>query len=186
MHDERDTGVAQGVEAGPDGEPGGRVESLVALCVHTEVGDHVERPPPAGQLDHIGLVVDGLEGRLAGFALDQPGDALIDHRAPEPVRDGVDELLAVQDPGDVVVIEDPLDAGQAERGSGDDHRLGPAAARPRHGGAAGLRRPLGAVGGGRVGVDLPVVIGARGVGASGGWGLAVAAARPRTARTAPG
>ena len=51
------------------------------------------------------------------------------------LRDGVDELLAVEDAGDVLVVEDPLDPGQPERGAGDHHRLGGAA------GAAPGRRP---------------------------------------------
>ena len=33
----------------------------------------------------------------------------------------------VEDAGDVLVVEDLLDAGQAERRAGDDHRLGGAA-----------------------------------------------------------
>ncbi len=39
------------------------------------------------------------------------------------VGDHVDQLLTVQDARDVDVIEDPLAAGQAERGAGDDDRL---------------------------------------------------------------
>ena len=41
--------------------------------------------------------------------------------------DDVDALLAVQQARDVGVVEQPLGAGQPERGAGDDHRL----ARPR-------------------------------------------------------
>ena len=63
---------------------------------------------PAGQLHDLGLVVDGLERRVAGLALDQPGDVQVDHLLTEAVRDGVDELLAVEDPLQVLVVEDVL------------------------------------------------------------------------------
>ena len=46
-------------------------------------------------------------------ALDQAGDVLVEHLAAQPVRDRVDELLAVEDAGDVLVVEDPLDARAA-------------------------------------------------------------------------
>ena len=48
----------------------------------------------------------------------------VDHLLAEPVRDRVDELLAVQDALHVLVVEDVLDAGQPEGRTGDDDRLG--------------------------------------------------------------
>ncbi len=54
---------------------------------------------------------------------------------PEPMRDGVDELLSVQDPLEILVVKDLIDPRESERGSGDDHgfphrwRVGRCAAR---------------------------------------------------------
>ena len=121
---QRDAGVAQRVEAGADRQPGRRVQRRVAVGVDAELADHIERCAAAGQLDDLGFVVDRLERGVAGRALDQAGDVLVEHLAAQPVRDRVDELLAVEDAGDVLVVEDPLGPGQAERRAGDHHRLG--------------------------------------------------------------
>lgn len=124
MQHQRDAGVAQRVDAGADGQPGALVERGVPVRVDPELPGQVEGPVPAGQLDDVALAVDRLEDRGAGVALHQPGDVLIGHLTPHLARDHVDELLAGQDARDVLIVEDPLGAGQAERGAGDDHRLG--------------------------------------------------------------
>ena len=121
---QRDAGVAQRVDTGPDGEPGRRVQRRVAGGVDAELADHIQRCAAAGQLDDLGFVVDRLERGVAGRALDQAGDVPVEHLAAQPVRDRVDELLTVEDAGDVLVIEDPLDPGQAECRAGHHHRLG--------------------------------------------------------------
>ena len=123
MHDQRDAGVAQGIEPRSYGKPGGRVQRGVAGGVDPELGDHIQRRAAAGQFDDLRLVSDRLERGASGRALDQAGDVPVDHRAAQPVRDGVDELLALEDASDVPVVEDPLDAGQAERRAGHHHRF---------------------------------------------------------------
>ena len=100
------------------------VERRVAVGVDAELLDEVERSVPAGQLDDVGLALDRLEDGSPLVALDQPGDVLVDHLAPDLARDGVDELLAGQDARDVLVVEHPLGAGQAKGGAGDDDRFG--------------------------------------------------------------
>ena len=129
-HHQRDARVAQGVDAGADRQAGGAVQGRVARGLDAEFLDHVQRRTAAGQLDDAGLVVDRLEDGILPGLLDQAGDPLVDHRRAEPLRDQVDELLAAQDPADVLVVEHPLDAGQPEGGAGDGDR----------GGAHGTRR----------------------------------------------
>ena len=124
VHDQRDPGVTQGVEARTDCQLGGRVQRGVAGGVDRELGHHVQRCAAPGQFDDVRLVVDRLERGVAGRALDQAGDVPVEHRPAQPVRNGVDELLTVEDPGDVLVVEDPLDAGQPERCAGYHHRFG--------------------------------------------------------------
>ena len=81
-HHERDARVAQGLEARPDREPGHDVEGGDPLGGDAELLLQVEGPRPAGQLDDVGDVVDGLEARLAHLALDQAHDVLVRHAAP--------------------------------------------------------------------------------------------------------
>jgi hypothetical protein len=78
---------------------------------------------PSRQLDDVGLVVDGLERGVTGLSLDQAGDVQVDHLLTELVRNAVDELLAVEDPLQVLVVEDVGHAGQPQRRTGDDDRL---------------------------------------------------------------
>ena len=143
--DERDSGVAQRVDAGADGELGLAPEGGDPVGVDAELLAEVEFTRPPRQLDHVGGAVDRLEA-CAGLALHQPGDVLVQHLVADPRRDHVDPLLAVQDAGDVGVIEDVRRAGQAERGSRDDDWLG--GSRPvidaagRCGWRASSRRPV--------------------------------------------
>ena len=154
VHDQRDPGVAQCVEAGTDREPGGGVERGVAGSVDAELADRVERRAAAGEFDDVRLAVYRLEGRLTGGTLDQAGDVPVDHFSAQPVRDRVDELLAVEDAGDVLVVKDPLDSGKAERRAGDHHGFG-----------SGGRRRLGGAGAGPgCGVHSDVRPGRRGGG----------------------
>ena len=147
MQDERDAGVAQGVDAGADGELGLPSEGGDPVGVDAELVAEVELAGPAGQLDHVGRAVDRLEA-AAGVALDEPGDVLVEHLVADPRRDHVDALLAVQDAGDVGVVEDVRRAGQAEGRARDDDRLGrPAAASSTRSGRAAAderraRRPV--------------------------------------------
>ena len=123
-HHQRDPGVAQRIEAGADRQTGRVVERLVAGGVDRELLDDVERRVAAGELDDLGGIVDGLEARTAGLALDQPGDVHVGHARPRRVGQRVDELLSGENSGDVGVVEGLLDPREAERGAGDDHRLG--------------------------------------------------------------
>ena len=120
---QRDARLAQGVDAGGDGELGGDVEGVDELRRHTILFDKVEWPRPAGELDDLGWVGDRFETAAAVFALDQPGDALLNHLVAEALRDEIDELLAAQDAHGVVGVHDWLvRARQAKAGAADDHR----------------------------------------------------------------
>ena len=123
-HHQRDAGIAEGVESGTDRQPGRVVERLVAGGVDRELLDDVERSVTSGELDHLGGVVDRLEARSARLALDQPGDVHVGHACPRCIGERVDELLSVEDSGDVSVVEGVLDPREAECGPGDDHRFG--------------------------------------------------------------
>ena len=121
--DERDAGVAQGVDPGADGELGLSSERRDPVGVDAELVAEVELAGPAGQLDDVGRAIDRLEAP-ATFALDQPGDVLVEHLLANSRRDHVDPLLTVQDAGDVGVVEDVCRAGQAEGRTRDHDRLG--------------------------------------------------------------
>ncbi len=121
VHDQRDSRVAQSVEAGADREPRDGIQRGHALERHAELVGEVETPGPAGELDHVARAGDGLEARLAVRFLGEARDVLVEDRAPEARRDQIDEALAVENSSDVGVVEDPLDAWQAEGRAGDHH-----------------------------------------------------------------
>ena len=121
--DERDAGVAQRVDAGGDRELRLAPEGGEPVGVDAELLGHVERTGAAGQLDHVGGVVDRLERAAAVLGLDEARDVALGDLAARPRRDHVDELLAVQQPCEVAVVEDLLGAGRADGGAGDHHRL---------------------------------------------------------------
>ncbi len=123
--DERDAGVAQGVDARGDGELGRAPERGDAPGVHTELGLQIERPRARGELDDVRDVVDLDEVRLAVVALHQPRDVPVGDGVADRLRDDVDALCAVEDRGEVVLVEEPVGAGQAEAGAGDDDGLVP-------------------------------------------------------------
>ena len=146
VHDERDARVAQRVEAGADGHPGRRVEGGVPARVDAVLGDDIDRGVGARELDDVGLVVDDLETARAGRrVLDQPGDPHPGHLGADAARQRGDELLATENPGDVLVVEHRVDAGQAQTRTGDDDRLlGGSARRDRLGrGRCGVCRVTG-------------------------------------------
>ena len=136
-------GVAKRVDAGGDRQLRVAPERGQPLVVDAELLDRVERAGPPGELDHGLEAVDRLERGAAVVALDQPRDVLVEHLAAQAARDDVDSLLAVQEPADVRVVEQPLGAGKPERRAGDHHGLGigasPATAAGAGSGAAGAR-----------------------------------------------
>ena len=87
-HHERKARVAQGVEAGPDGEPGDDVEGGNPLGGDAELLLQVEGARLAGELDHLGHAVDRLEVRLALLALDEAHDVLVRHPLLDAGREG--------------------------------------------------------------------------------------------------
>ena len=93
-----------------------------AVGVDTELGGEVELAAAGGELEHVARAVDRLERRTL-VALDQPGDAVIEHLVADARRDHVDELLAVEQEAEVAVVEDVGGAGGAERRTGDDDRF---------------------------------------------------------------
>ena len=72
---------------------------------------------PGCQLDDVFQVVNGFESRSTIIALHQPRDVLVEHGAPEACGNGVNELIAAQDAGNVVVIENVFRSGQAQGSS---------------------------------------------------------------------
>ena len=122
-HDQRNAGIAQGVDSGSNGQAGNAIERGQAIGGDAKLVFHIEWPAATGKLDDVGDIADQLEGRLAVLALHQAGDVLVEHGAAEAVGYGGDELIAVQQTRDVAVVEDVLGSGQAEGCAGDDHRL---------------------------------------------------------------
>ena len=66
-HDQRDAGIAQGVDAGGDGQAGDAVERGQALGGNAEFALQIESAAAAGQLDHIRHIGDGLEDAARRF-----------------------------------------------------------------------------------------------------------------------
>ena len=110
---ERDPGVAKRVDAHGDRQLRVAPERGQPLVVDAELLDRVERAGTPGELDHGLEAVDRLELGAAVVALDQPRDVLVEHLAAQAARDHVDSLLAVQEPADVRVVEQPLGAREA-------------------------------------------------------------------------
>ena len=121
-HGQRDAGVTQGVEAGPDRELRGASVGGHPVGVDTELGAEVERPATGGQLEHVVRAVDPLERRTV-VALHEPGDPVFEHLVADVHRDRVDELLAAEQEAEVGVVEDAGGARGAESCARDDHRL---------------------------------------------------------------
>ena len=91
------------------------VERRQAVLGESEVLHEIEVALAAGELDDLVGGLDGLEAAAAALALDQPGDVFVDDGVAQRHRDGVDERVAVEDAPDVVVVEDLVGAGEAER-----------------------------------------------------------------------
>ena len=111
-HDQRDAGVAQGVDSGADSQAGDAVEGGQVLGGNAEFTFQIEGASAARQLDHVRHVCDGLKGGLSLFALDQAADVFVEHVVAELRRDGSDELIAAQDAFDVAIVEDALGSGR--------------------------------------------------------------------------
>ena len=124
VHHERDPGVSERIEAGADGQHARHVEGLGPLGGEAELLHEVDGAGPTGQLDHVGLVLDRLEAGASLLGLDESGDVLVDDLLALLDRDRVDELLAGEDGGHLVVAEDPLTARKAQAGAGHHDWLG--------------------------------------------------------------
>ncbi len=121
-HDQRDAGVAQGVDSRGDRQASNPVEGCQVIGGNAEFTFQIESAAAAGQLDDILDIRDGLKGGLSLFALDQAPDVFVEHGVAELRRDGANELIAAQDALDIAIVEDVLGSGQAQRRSGDHHR----------------------------------------------------------------
>ncbi len=124
VHRQRDPGVTQCVDAGADRQLRRRVERRDPFRRQAELGRQVELAALARELDHVVRGVDRLPSPAARLGLHQPGDLLVDDRLAAADRDRLDERLAVEQPGQVGVVEDTLGAGQAEAGTRDDDGFG--------------------------------------------------------------
>ncbi len=120
-HDQRDTGVAQGIETHGNRQLGDSVEGGAAIGGNAEFNFQIECAAAARQLDDVSNVVDGFEGRSAVVAFDQAGDVLVEHGLAQTRGDEVDKLITAQDAGEIRVIEDVVGSGQAQGGAGDDY-----------------------------------------------------------------
>ncbi len=112
-HDQRDAGVAQGVEAGGDRQLRDPVESAYAFGGNSELLFQIESASTARQLDDVRDAADGFEGGVSVIALYQAGNVFVEHGAPEARGNRIDELIAAQDAGDVAIIENVIGSGQA-------------------------------------------------------------------------
>ena len=121
-HDQRDAGVAQGVDARSDRQLGDAVESAHAVGGNAEFLFQIESASAARQLDDVRNVVDGLKRGLSGLALHQARDVFVEHGVAEARGDQIDKLVAPQNAADVGVIENVLGSGQAQRRSSNDDR----------------------------------------------------------------
>ncbi len=121
--DERNAGVAQRVEPGPDRELGHDVERGGPVGLDTELVHDVERAGAARELDDVVRALDGLEHRVGVGPLDQAGDVLVEDLGLQGRRDCGDELLTAQDAGDRGLVEHAGGPGHAERGARDHDRL---------------------------------------------------------------
>ena len=122
-HDQRDAGIAQGVDSSGNRQACHAIERGDAIGRDTEFAFQIELTAASGELNRVANIVDQLERRLAVLALQQARDVLVDHSATEAVWNGCNELIAVQQTGDVGVVEDVIGAGQTDSGAGDDHGL---------------------------------------------------------------
>ncbi len=121
MLHERDPGVTEGIQAGRDGHARGLLEGEHAVRVDPELRHRVEGAGPAGQLDHVGGVVDRHETPAPVRLLDDPRDVLIEHVVSDCGRDLADALGTVEQAAEVACVEDVLHAGQADGGARHDH-----------------------------------------------------------------
>ena len=71
-HDQRNAGIAHGVDSHGDRQPRDPVEGSEMLGRNAELLFQIEGAAPARQLDHIGDIGDGLKRRLSVVALHQP------------------------------------------------------------------------------------------------------------------
>ena len=79
-----------------------------------ELVDEVDDAGAAGELDDVGHALDRFEAAASFRRLDEPGDVLVDDLLTLLHRYRLDELLASQDRGDLVVAEHPLASWQAK------------------------------------------------------------------------
>ncbi len=119
-HDQRNAGIAQGIDSHGDRQLGVAVESRLAVGGNAEFTFQIERTSASCQLDDIGHIVDGFECRSAIVALHQAGNVLVEHCLPQACGDEIDELIAAQDASEVRIVKDALGAGQTESRTCDD------------------------------------------------------------------
>ncbi len=82
-HDQRDTGVAQGVDAGGNGQAGNPVEGSQVLGGNAEFLSRSKAPPrPASLMTSATSSMDS-KRRLSLVALHQARDVLVEHGATE-------------------------------------------------------------------------------------------------------
>ncbi len=122
-HDQRDARVLQSFDARRDGQARHPVQRRQPVLRISVLPVQLQRATFRHKLDDVIRVVDDLEARLAVRALHQPRDAVVRHGPAHLVRHAADELLAPEDPLDVVLLEDPFGARQTQRCTGDADAL---------------------------------------------------------------
>ena len=115
-----DAGVAQGLVGGGDREAGRDVVRLLELGGNAPVVE-VEGTRLAGEAQHLILGLDRDELALAGAGVLHEAHQAQVHEQLRALADVGDAVLAVQDAGEVLGVEDAGLAGQADAGAGRDH-----------------------------------------------------------------
>ena len=93
VHHQRDAGVAERIETGSDRQFARPVQRRHTVGRKAEILHQVDPAGTAGELDDVGLAVDGFEVTSAGLRLHESGDLLLGDTLAQLHRDRVDELV---------------------------------------------------------------------------------------------
>ncbi|MCG3121497.1 MAG: hypothetical protein ALAOOOJD_04615 [bacterium] len=123
MHDERNAGIAECVDAGADGERSDDIQRGQAVLGITEFTGKIEFVAPRREFDHVGGIGDGFKSAVAFFGFNETGNVFINHRTAQPHRHDVDKQLALQNALEIGIIKNALGSRQTQRCAGDANMI---------------------------------------------------------------